>query len=159
MAKISYVISKNSDKNGKSMFHFNNDGGFKWYEIFHKKEEAQQAENANELTNLISRLESEFEGSAKVNSETRIEIEGSTEELKEMGSVLISYIKEEGNFLKSVAAFVKEYFKGFLEMFTGVNRSFNDVEKTEEALDKANDEIKDLKDQIKKLQEKEEKSE
>ena len=158
MAKISYVISKKSDKSGKSNFHFNNDGGFRWYEIFHKKDETVQAENPNELTNLISRFETGFEGTAKVDSETRFELEGSVEELKELGTFAISYLKEEGNFLKETATWIKECFKGVIEMFTGINRSINEVDKTEEALDRANEEIKDLKDQIKKLQEKEEKS-
>ena len=157
--KLSYVISKKSDKSGKSNFHFNNDGGFKWFEIFHKKEESVQAENPNELTNLISRFETDFEGIAKVDSETHFELEGSVEELKELGTFAVSYLKEEGNFLKATAAWIKEYFKGVIEMLTGINRSINEVDRTEEALDKANEEIRDLKDQIKKLQEKEEKSE
>ena len=157
--KLSYVISKKSDKSGKSNFRFNNDGGFKWFEIFHKKEESVQAENPNELTNLISRFETDFEGTAKVDSETRFELEGSVAELKELGTFAVSYSQEEGNFLKTTAAWIKEYFKGVIEMFTGINRSINEVDRTEEALDKANEEIRDLKDQIKKLQEKEEKSE
>jgi len=160
MAKISYVISKKSDKSGKSNFHFNNDGGFKWFDIFHKKEESFQAENPNELTNLISRFETDFEGTAKVDSETRFELEGSVEELKELGTFAVSYLKEEGNLIKSAAMFIKEYFKDIIETFTGINRSINEVDRSEEELNKTNKEIKDLKDQIKKLQEKqEEKSE
>ena len=154
MAKLSYVISKKSDKSGKSKFHFNNDGG-KWFEIFHKNNESVQTENPNELTNLISRLETDFEGTAKVDSETRFELEGSVEELKELGTFAVSYLKEEGNFLKTTAACIKEYFKGVIEMFTGINRGIKEFDRTEEELDKANKEIKDLKDQIKKLQEKE----
>lgn len=146
MAKLSYVISKKSDKSGKSNFHFNNDGGFKWFEIFHKNNERTQAQNPNEITNLISRFETDFEGTVKVDSEISFELEGSVEELKELGTFAVSYLKEEGNFLKSTAAWIKECFKGVIEILTEINRSINEFDRTEETLDKANEEIRDLKD-------------
>ena len=57
MAKVSYVISKNSTGNGKSNFHF--DGGTgngKWFSKIFKNGKEEHSSEPNEVVDLISKL-------------------------------------------------------------------------------------------------------
>lgn len=130
MAKVSYVISKNSTGNGKSNFHF--DGGTgsgKWFsKIFNNGKEEHSSE-PNEITDLLSKLVIDGEYSINKNSETRIEFEGSTEEIKEFAAWSINQVKAEASALKSIAEFIKEYCKSLTDMFKDI---FKCVEYTED---------------------------
>ena len=121
MAKVSYVISKNSTGNGKSNFHF--DGGTgsgKWFsKIFNNGKEEHSSE-PNEITDLLSKLVIDGEYSINKNSETRIEFEGSTEEIKEFAAWSVNQIKAEAGSLKAIAEFVKEYCKSLTDMFKDI---------------------------------------
>lgn len=121
MAKVSYVISKNSTGNGKSNFHF--DGGTgsgKWFsKIFNNGKEEHSSE-PNEITNLLSKLVIDGEYSINKNSETRIEFEGSTDEIKEFAAWSVNQIKAEAGSLKAIAEFVKEYCKSLTDMFKDI---------------------------------------
>ena len=121
MAKVSYVISKNSTGNGKSNFHF--DGGTgsgKWFsKIFNNGKEEHSSE-PNEITDLLSKLVIDGEYSINKNSETRIEFEGSTEEIKEFAAWSVNQIKAEAGSLKAIAEFIKEYCKSITDMFKDI---------------------------------------
>ena len=121
MAKVSYVISKNSTGNGKSNFHF--DGGTgsgKWFsKIFNNGKEEHSSE-PNEITDLLSKLVIDGEYSINKNSETRIEFEGSTDEIKEFAAWSVNQIKAEAGSLKAIAEFVKEYCKSLTDMFKDI---------------------------------------
>ena len=121
MAKVSYVISKNSTGNGKSNFHF--DGGTgsgTWFsKIFNNGKEEHSSE-PNEITDLLSKLVIDGEYSINKNSETRIEFEGSTDEIKEFAAWSVNQIKAEAGSLKAIAEFVKEYCKSLTDMFKDI---------------------------------------
>ena len=121
MAKVSYVISKNSSGNGKSNFHF--DGGTgngKWFsKIFNNGKEEHSSE-PNEIVDLVSKLVVDGEYTISKNSETRIEFEGSTEEIKEFAAWSVNQIKAEAGSLKAIAEFVKEYCKSITDMFKDI---------------------------------------
>ena len=121
MAKVSYVISKNSTGNVKSNFHF--DGGTgsgKWFsKIFNNGKEEHSSE-PNEITDLLSKLVIDGEYSINKNSETRIEFEGSTDEIKEFAAWSVNQIKAEAGSLKAIAEFVKEYCKSLTDMFKDI---------------------------------------
>ena len=121
MAKVSYVISKNSSGNGKSNFHFDgNTGSGKWFsKIFNNGKEEHSSE-PNEITDLLSKLVIDGEYSINKNSETRIEFEGSTEEIKEFAAWSVNQIKAEAGSLKAIAEFIKEYCKSITDMFKDI---------------------------------------
>lgn len=121
MAKISYVLSKNSSGNGKSNFHFDgNTGSGKWFsKIFNNGKEEHSSE-PNEITDLISKLVVDGEYNRNKITETRIEFEGSTEEIKEFAVWSINQVKAEAGSLKAIAEFVKEYCKSLADMFKDI---------------------------------------
>ena len=154
MAKVSYVISKNSTGNGKSNFHF--DGGTgngKWFsKIFNNGKEEHSSE-PNEIVDLVSKLVVDGEYSISRNSETRIEFEGSTEEIKEFAAWSINQVKAEASALKSVAEFLKEYCKSITDMFKDIFRFVEDAEKVQDERDKFESENKKLSKEIEGLRE------
>ena len=96
MAKLSYVISKNSSGNGKQNFHF--DGGTgsgKWFSKIFKNGKEEHSSDPNEVVDLISKLVIDGDYSINKNSETRIEFEGSTEEIKEFALSGLSRVRDE----------------------------------------------------------------
>lgn len=159
MAKVSYVISKNSNGNGKSNFHF--DGGTgngKWFsKIFNNGKEEHSSE-PNEVVDLISKLVVDGDYSINKNSETRIEFEGSTEEIKEFATWSINQVKAESGSLKAIAEFVKEYCKSIVDMFKGIFGYTEHVEDIQSERDKfeaenkkLSKEIEDLRESLKKI--------
>lgn len=156
MAKVSYVISKNSTGNGKSNFHF--DGGTgngKWFsKIFNGNTgKHETAAEPNEFTDLLSKLVVDGEYSISKNSETRIEFEGSTEEIKEFAAWSINQVKAEAGSLKSLAEFVKEYCKSIVDMFKGIFGYTEHVEEVQSERDKFEAENKILSKEIEGLRE------
>ena len=154
MAKVSYVISKNSSGNGKSNFHFDgNTGSGKWFsKIFNNGKEEHSSE-PNEITDLISKLVVDGEYTISKNSETRIEFEGSTEEIKEFAAWSINQVKAEAGSLKAIAEFVKEYCKSIVDMFKGIFGYTEHVEDIQSERDKFEAENKKLSEELKKLSE------
>lgn len=154
MAKVSYVISKNSNGNGKSNFHF--DGGTgngKWFsKIFNNGKEEHSSE-PNEVVDLISKLVVDGEYSISKQSETRIEFEGSTEEIKEFATWSINQVKAEAGSLKTIAEFVKEYCKSIVDMFKGIFGYTEHVEEVQSERDKFEAENKRLSKEIEGLRE------
>ena len=154
MAKVSYVISKNSSGNGKSNFHF--DGGTgKWFsKIFNGNTgKHETATEPNEVVDLISKLVVDGDYSISKNSETRIEFEGSTDEIKEFATWSINQVKAEAGSLKSLAEFVKEYCKSIVEMFKGIFGFTEHMDDLQLERDKFEAENKRLSEEIKKLNE------
>ena len=154
MAKVSYVISKNSSGNGKSNFHFDgNTGSGKWFsKIFNNGKEEHSSE-PNEITDLLSKLVVDGEYAISKNSETRIEFEGSTEEIKEFATWSINQVKAEAGSLKSLAEFVKEYCKSIVEMFKGIFGFTEHVDDLQAERDKFEAENKKLSEELKNLNE------
>ena len=121
MAKVSYILTKNSTGNGKSNFHFDgNTGSGKWFSKLFNNGKEEYASEPNEIADLISKLVVDGEYSIVKNSETRIEFEGSTEEIKEFAAWSINQIKAEAGSLKAIAEFVKEYCKSLTDMFKDI---------------------------------------
>lgn len=115
MAKISYVISKKSIGNGKGGFHFDGQGNGKWFEKILKGNQYEMHNEPNEITGLLSKLVVESDYNFSGDKETRIELEGSSEEIKELGQWSVNYIKAEASTLKPMAEFIREYFKTFCD--------------------------------------------
>ena len=154
MAKVSYVINKNSSGNGKSNFHF--DGGTgsgKWFSKIFKNGKEEHSSEPNEVVDLISKLVIDGEYTISKNSETRIEFEGSTEEIKEFAAWSINQVKAEASSLKNIAEFVKEYCKSFTTMFKDIFRFVEDSEKVQDERDKFESENKKLSKEIEGLRE------
>ena len=154
MAKVSYVISKNSTGNGKSNFHF--DGGTgngKWFSKIFKNGKEENSSEPNEVVDLISKLVVDGEYSISKNSETRIEFEGSTDEIKEFATWSINQVKAEAGSLKSLAEFVKEYCKTIVDMFKGIFGYTEHIEEIQSERDKFEAENKKLSEELKKLSE------
>ena len=154
MAKVSYVISKNSTGNGKSNFHF--DGGTgsgKWFGKIFKNGKEENSSEPNEVVDLISKLVVDGDYSISKNSETRIEFEGSTEEIKEFAAWSVNQIKAEANSLKAVAEFLKEYCKSIVDMFKGIVGYSEHVDNVQSERDKFEAENKKLSEELKKLRE------
>ena len=153
MAKVSYVINKKSDVNGKSNFHFDGNGNGKWFsKIFNNGKEEHSSE-PNEITDLLSKLVIDGDYSINKNSETRIEFEGSTDEIKEFATWSVNQIKAEAGSLKSVAEFVKEYCKSIVDVFKGIFGYTEHVEEVQAERDKFEAENKELSKEIKDLRE------
>ena len=154
MAKVSYVISKNSSGNGKSNFHFDgNTGSGKWFSKIFKNGKEEHSSEPNEITDLISKLVVDGEYTISKNSETRIEFEGSTEEIKEFAAWSINQVKAEAGSLKAIAEFVKEYCKSIVDMFKGIFGYTEHVEDIQSERDKFEAENKKLSEELKKLSE------
>ena len=110
MAKVSYVISKNSTGNGKSNFHFDGStGSGKWFSKIFKNGKEEHSSDPNDIEDLISKLVVDGEYTISKNSETKIEFEGSVEEIKEFATWSINQVKAEASALKNIAEFLKEY--------------------------------------------------
>jgi hypothetical protein len=123
MAKVSFVISKNSNGNAKSNFHFDgNAGSGKWFsKIFNGNTgKHENASEPNEITDLISKLVVDGDYTIAKSSETRIEFDGSPEEIKEFAAWSINQIKAEAGALKAVAELVKDYCKAIVDTFKGI---------------------------------------
>ena len=154
MAKVSYVISKNSSGNGKSNFHF--DGGTgsgKWFSKIFKNGKEEYSSDPNEIVDLISKLVIDGDYSINKNSETKIEFEGSVEEIKEFSTWSINQVKAESSTLKNFAEFVKEYCKSFSATFKDIFGYTEHVEQVQDERDKLEAENKRLSEEIKKLNE------
>ena len=152
MAKVSYVISKNSNGNCKSNFHFDgNTGSGKWFsKIFNNGKEEHSSE-PNEITDLISKLVVDGDYSIAKNSETRIEFEGSTEEIKEFAAWSINQVKAKAGSLKSLAEFVKEYCKSIVDTFKGIFGYTEHVDQLQEERNKFEAENERLSKEIEGL--------
>ena len=154
MAKISYVISKNSNGNCKSNFHF--DGGTgsgKWFSKLFKDGKEEHSSEPNEITDLLSKLVVDGEYAISKNSETRIEFEGSTEEIKEFATWSINQVKAEAGSLKSLAEFVKEYCSSVVDTFKGIFGYTEHVEQVQSERDAFEAENKKLSKEIEGLHE------
>ena len=154
MAKVSYVISKNSNGNGKSNFHF--DGGTgngRWFSKILNNGKEEHSSEPNEVVDLISKLVVDGEYSISKQSETRIEFEGSTEEIKEFATWSINQVKAEAGSLKAIAEFVKEYCKSIVDMFKGIFGYTEHVEEVQSERDKFEAENKRLSKEIEGLRE------
>lgn len=151
MAKVSYVISKNSSGNGKSNFHFDgNTGSGKWFsKIFNNGKEEHSSE-PNEITDLISKLVVDGEYNRNKITETRIEFEGSTEEIKEFAAWSINQVKAEAGSLKSVADFIKEYCKSISDIFKDIFGYVEHVDSVQAENDKLIKEVETLRESLKK---------
>lgn len=131
MAKVSYVISKNSEGNGKQNFHFDgNTGSGKWFSKIFKNGKEYSSE-PNEVVDLISKLVIDGDYSISKNSETRIEFEGSVEEIKEFATWSINQVKAEASALKNIAEFLKEYCKSLAQMFKDIFGCIEHADQTE----------------------------
>ena len=154
MAKVSYVLSKNSSRNGKSNFHFDGStGSGKWFSKIFKNEKEEHSSDPNEIVDLISKLVVDGEYTNSKNSETKIEFEGSVEEIKEFATWSINQAKTKSGSLKSLAEFVKEYCKTIVDMFKGIFGYAEHVEQVQDERDKFEAENKRLSEEIKKLNE------
>ena len=154
MAKVSYVINKNSSGNGKSNFHF--DGGTgsgKWFSKIFKNGKEEHSSEPNEIVDLISKLVIDGDYSINKNSETRIEFEGSVEEIKEFAAWSINQVKAEASALKNIAEFVKEYCKSIVDIFKGIFGYTEHVEQIQAERDQFEAENKRLSEELKKLSE------
>ena len=120
MAKVSYILTKNSTGNGKQNFHFDgNTGSGKWFSKIFKNGKEYSSE-PNEVVDLISKLVVDGDYSISKNNETRIEFEGSVEEIKEIATWSINQVKAEASALKNIAEFLKEYCKAISSMFKDI---------------------------------------
>ena len=155
MAKVSYVINKNSSGNGKSNFHFDGNGSGKWFsKIFNGNTgKHETVAEPNEFTDLLSKLVVDGEYTISKNSETRIEFEGSTEEIKEFATWSINQVKAEAGSLKAIAEFVKEYCKSFTTMFKDIFGFTEHVDDLQLERDKFEAENKRLSEELNKLNE------
>lgn len=153
MAKVSYILTKNSSGNGKQNFHFDGNGNGKWFsKIFSNGKEVNSSE-PNEITDLISKLVVDGEYSINKSSETRIEFEGSVEEIKEFATWSINQVKAEASALKNIAEFVKEYCKSIVDIFKGIFGYTEHVEQVQAERDQFESENKKLSEELKKLNE------
>lgn len=154
MAKVSYILTKNSTGNGKQNFHF--DGGTgsgKWFSKIFKNGKEENSSEPNEVVDLISKLVIDGDYSISKNNETRIEFEGSVEEVKEFATWSINQVKAEASALKNVAEFVKEYCKAIIDTFKGIFGYAENVEEVQAERDKFEAENKRLSEELKKLSE------
>lgn len=149
MAKVSYVISKNSSRIGKSGVHFDgNTGSGKWFSKIFKDGKEEHSAEPNEIADLISKLVVDGDYTINKNQETRIEFEGSTEEIKEFAAWSINQVKAEAGSLKSFAEFVKEYCKSISDMFKDIFGYTEHVEQIQDENDKLSKENKLLKESL-----------
>ena len=153
MAKVSYILTKNSTGNGKQNFHFDGNGNGKWFSKIFRNGKEEHSSEPNEITDLISKLVVDGDYSISKNSETRIEFEGSVDEIKEFATWSINQVKAEASSLKSVAEFVKEYCKSIVDMFKGIFGYTEHVEEIQSECDQFEAENKRLSEELNKLNE------
>ena len=136
MAKVSYVISKNSTGNGKSNFHFDGStGSGKWFSKIFKNGKEEHSSDPNDIEDLISKLVVDGEYTISKNSETKIEFEGSVEEIKEFATWSINQVKAEASALKNIAEFLKEYCNAISSMFKNIFGCIEHANKTDNKLE------------------------
>ena len=145
MAKISYLLTRNSKRNGKSIFHFDNSGSGSFFQKWFNKDHEELTSTPTDIKDLISKLVSEFDGNSESIKETRIEFEGSTDEIKEFASWSVSEIKANAESLKDLAAFAKSYCESIGDMSIKIYRGF--VEADNELSD-----IQELKNRVSDLE-------
>ena len=158
MAKVSYVLSKSGSGNGKTNFHFDgNAGSGKWFSKIFNNGKEEHSSDPNEITDLLSKLVVDGDYSISRNSETRVEFEGSTEEIKEFATWSINQVKAEAGTLKELAAFLKEYCRAIVDMFKGISGYTEHVEEIQSERDKfeaenlrLTKEMDDLRESLKK---------
>lgn len=156
MAKVSYVLSKNSNGCGKSNFHFDgNAGSGKWFsKLFNGNTgKHETAAEPNEITDLLSKLVVDGEYSISRNSESRIEFEGTPEEIKEFATWSINQVKAEAGSLKAAAEFIKEYCKSIANMFKDIFGFTEHVEQVQAERDQFEAENKQLLKEMETLRE------
>ena len=145
MAKISYLISKTAKRAGKSGFHFDGSGSGTWFQKIFRNGKEDISENPSDLKDLMSKLVSEFDGNSESVKETRVEFEGSTEEIREFASWSVSEIKANSESLKDLANFARSYCGSLGDLSIKLYRSFNDADKAVEensVLRQENEELK-----------------
>ena len=145
MAKISYLISRNSKRSGKSIFHFDGSGSGSWFSKWFNKDHEEVSSTPNDIKDLISKLVSEFDGNSESVRETRIEFEGSSDEIQQFASWSIGEIKANADSLKDLAAFTKSYCESIGDMSIKIYRGF--VEADNDASD-----IQELKNRVSELE-------
>ena len=118
MAKISYIVSKKSTGNCKGGFHFDGQGSGRWFEKIFKSGKEEFHSEPSEVSNLLSKLIVENDYTFNGEKESRIELEGSAEEIKELGQWSVNYIRAEAATLKPLAEFIREYFQTFCDTLT-----------------------------------------
>lgn len=146
MAKISYLISKNAKRSGKSIFHFDGSGSGTWFQKWFNKDHDEISSSPADLKDLLSKLVSEFDGNSESVKETRVEFEGSAEEIKEIAAWSIGEIKANADSLKDLANFTKSYCESLADMSAKIYRSFNETDKVVEensALRQENEKLKE----------------
>lgn len=153
MAKVSYILTKNSTGNGKQNFHFDGNDNGKWFSKIFKNGKEENSSEPNEITDLISKLVIDGDYSISKNNETRIEFEGSVEEIKEFATWSINQVKAEASALKNIAEFVKEYCKSIVDIFKGIFGYTEHVEEVQSERDKFEAENKRLSKEIEGLRE------
>lgn len=129
MAKISYLISKSTKRAGKSGFHFDGSGSGSWFQKWFNKDHDEVNSNPSDIKELISKLVSEFDGNSESNNETRVEFEGSAEEIKEIAAWSIGEIKANADSLKDLANFAKSYCGSLADLSVKIYNNFNDTDK------------------------------
>lgn len=138
MAKVSYILTKNSTGNGKQNFHF--DGGTgsgKWFSKIFKNGKEEHSSEPNEVVDLISKLVIDGDYSISKNNETRIEFEGSVEEIKEIATWSINQVKAEVSALKNIAEFLKEYCNAISGMIKDIFGCIEHADQTDAKVEKS----------------------
>ena len=146
MAKLSYVISKNSKRAGKRGVHFDGSGSGNWFQQLFSKGENKVPTEKSEIRDLVSKLVLDGDGSYESNSETRVEIEGSSEEIREFANWSVEEIKANSESLKNVAVFIKDYCKALKDVVLDTYKEIN--EENESSKD-----IETLKERVSNLEE------
>ena len=136
MAKVSYILTKYSTGNGKSNFHFDGgNGSEKWFSKIFKNGKEENSSEPNEVVDLISKLVIDGDYSISKNNETRIEFEGSVEEIKEIATWSINQVKAEASALKNIAEFLKEYCSAISGMFKDIFGCIEHADQTDDKLE------------------------
>lgn len=145
MAKISYIINKTSRRSGKTKFGFGGSGSGTWFQKIFKAGKEEMSDSPSDIKDLVSNLTSDFDGSSESLKETKIEFEGSTEEIREFASWSVSEIKANADSLKDLANFTKSYCGSLADLSVKIYRGISEADKTAEentALRKENEELK-----------------
>ena len=163
MAKLSYVISKNVKRSGKSGFHFDGSGSGNWFQRWFSASKESRSEispEKAEIKDLISKLVTEFDGNSESVRETRFEVEGSADEIKEFAAWSVSEIKANAESLKFAAEFIKDYCQSLGKMCVDMWKGFNEADHIEAERDKlqstlstVNGDVENLKVRVDNLEE------
>lgn len=145
MAKLSYILSKSTKRAGKSHFGFDGSGSGSWFQKWFNKDHDEINSNPSDVKDLISKLTSEFDGNSESLKESRIEIEGTAEELKEFAAWSVGEIKANAESLKDAANFCKSYCESIGDMSIKIYKGF--MEADSEVSD-----IQELKNRVSELE-------